>query len=91
MLDAHGHAVDASIYRMTPKAVVLAEHEADIDAVVRFAVEGHPLTPRAAGTNLTGSAVGPASFLDVSKMNRILELNEEERWAGYSRALSWRS
>ncbi|MBX3342127.1 MAG: FAD-binding oxidoreductase, partial [Nitrospira sp.] len=76
------YAVDASIYRMTPKAVVLAEHEADIDAVVRFAVErGIPLTPRAAGTNLTGSAVGSGIILDVSKLNRILELNEEERWA----------
>ncbi|MCC6967801.1 MAG: FAD-binding oxidoreductase [Nitrospira sp.] len=76
------YAVDASIYRMTPKAVVLAEHEADIDVVVRFAVErGIPLTPRAAGTNLTGSAVGSGIILDVSKMNRILELNEEERWA----------
>ncbi|HMZ56598.1 MAG TPA: FAD-binding oxidoreductase, partial [Nitrospira sp.] len=76
------YAVDASIYRMTPKAVVLAEHEADIDAVVRFAVaKGIPLTPRAAGTNLTGSAVGSGIILDVSKMNRILELNEEERWA----------
>ncbi|MBA5871918.1 MAG: FAD-binding protein, partial [Nitrospira sp. CR2.1] len=76
------YAVDASIYRMTPKAVVLAEHEADIDAVVRFAVErGIPLTPRAAGTNLTGSAVGSGIILDVSKMNRVLELNEQERWA----------
>ncbi len=76
------YAVDASIYRMTPKAVVLAEQEADIDTVVRFAVErGIPLTPRAAGTNLTGSAVGSGIILDVSKMNRILELNEEERWA----------
>ena len=76
------YAVDASIYRMTPKAVVLAEHEADIDAVIRFAVSrGIPLTPRAAGTNLTGSAVGAGIILDVSKMNRILELNEEERWA----------
>ncbi len=76
------YAVDASIYRMTPKAVVLAESEADIDSVVRFAVErGIPLTPRAAGTNLTGSAVGSGIILDVSKMNRILELNEEEQWA----------
>ena len=76
------YAVDASIYRMTPHAVVLAEHEGDIDTVVRFAVErGIPLTPRAAGTNLTGSAIGSGIILDISKMNRILEVNEEERWA----------
>ena len=76
------YAVDASIYRMTPQAVVLVESEDDIDRVVRFAVSrGIPLTPRAAGTNLTGSAIGSGIILDVSKMNRILEVNEQERWA----------
>ena len=76
------YAVDASIYRMTPQAVVLVESEEDIDAVVRFAVSrGIPLTPRAAGTNLTGSAIGAGIILDVSRMNRILDVNEEERWA----------
>jgi len=49
------YAVDASIYRMEPKAVVLVESEEDIAATVRYAVaRGIPLTPRAAGTNLTG-------------------------------------
>jgi FAD/FMN-containing dehydrogenase/Fe-S oxidoreductase len=76
------YAVDAGIYRMAPQAVVLAESEADIEAVVRFAVaRGIPLTPRAAGTNLTGSAIGSGLILDVSKMNRILEVNEQECWA----------
>ncbi len=76
------YAVDASIYRLTPKAVVLVESEEDIAATVRYAVQrGIPLTPRAAGTNLTGSAIGSGIILDVSRMNRILELNREERWA----------
>jgi len=76
------YAVDASIYRMTPKAVVLVESEEDIAATMRYAVQrGIPLTPRAAGTNLTGSAIGSGIILDVSRMNRILELNREERWA----------
>ena len=39
-----------------------------------------PITPRAAGTNLTGSAVGEGIILDCGRMNRILELNVEERW-----------
>src|SRR5712692_5498588 len=39
-----------------------------------------PNTPRAAGTNLTGSAVGEGIILDCGRMNRILELNVEERW-----------
>ncbi|WHZ21397.1 MAG: FAD-binding oxidoreductase [Nitrospira sp.] len=76
------YAVDAGIYRMTPQAVALVESEADIEAVVRFAAaRGISLTPRAAGTNLTGSAIGSGIILDVSKMNRILEVNEQEHWA----------
>ncbi len=76
------YAVDASIYRMMPKAVVLVESEQDIAATVQYAVQrGIPLTPRAAGTNLTGSAVGSGIILDVSRLNRLLELNREERWA----------
>lgn len=76
------YAVDAGIYRMVPKAVVLVESEDDIATTVRYAVtRGIPLTPRAAGTNLTGSAIGSGIILDVSRLNRILEVNREERWA----------
>ncbi|HKT36314.1 MAG TPA: FAD-binding and (Fe-S)-binding domain-containing protein [Nitrospira sp.] len=76
------YAVDASIYRMEPQAVALVESEDDIHRLVRYAVErGIPLTPRAAGTNLTGSAIGSGIILDVSRMHRILEVNKEERWA----------
>jgi FAD/FMN-containing dehydrogenase/Fe-S oxidoreductase len=76
------YAVDASIYRMTPKAVVLVESEEDIAATMTYAVtHGIPLTPRAAGTNLTGSAIGSGIILDVSRLNHILEVNREEEWA----------
>ncbi|HEU5407957.1 MAG TPA: FAD-binding oxidoreductase, partial [Nitrospira sp.] len=76
------YAVDASIYRVPPQAVVLVESEEDIAATVAYAVSrGIPLTPRAAGTNLTGSAIGSGIILDVSHLNRILEVNREERWA----------
>src|SRR5688572_22150095 len=76
------YAVDASIYRIPPQAVVLVESEEDIAATVAYAVtRGIPLTPRAAGTNLTGSAIGSGIILDVSRLNRILEVNREEQWA----------
>src|SRR5438309_4310572 len=75
------YSVDASIYKVVPKAVVTAETEEDIAATVAYAVSaGVPITPRAAGTNLTGSAVGEGIILDCGRMNRILELNVEERW-----------
>ena len=74
------YSVDASIYKVVPKAVVNAETEGDIAATVAYAVSaGVPITPRAAGTNLTGSAVGEGIILDCGRMNRILELNVEER------------
>src|SRR2546425_9847039 len=75
------YSVDASIYKVVPKAVVTAETEEDIAAAVAYAGSaGVPITPRAAGTNLTGSAVGEGIILDCGRMNRILELNVEERW-----------
>lgn len=76
------YAVDASIYRIPPQAVVLVESEDDIATTIGYAVSrGIPLTPRAAGTNLTGSAIGSGIILDVSRLNRILEVNREEKWA----------
>lgn len=76
------YAVDASMYKITPLVVVLPETETDIERVVKYAAaRGVPLTPRAAGTNLTGSAIGSGIILDVSRMNRILEVNPEEKWA----------
>ncbi|RMH07958.1 MAG: FAD-binding protein, partial [Nitrospirae bacterium] len=75
------YAVDASIYKIVPQAIVLPESEADLDIVMDYAMQtGVPLTARAAGTNLTGSAIGPGIIVDVSRMNRILELNPQEKW-----------
>ena len=76
------YAVDASMYKIRPLGVVLPECEADIDQIVDYAVQhGVPLTPRAAGTNLTGSAIGSGVIVDVSRMNRVLEVNRSEKWA----------
>lgn len=75
------YSVDASIYKVVPKAVVCAETEEDIAETVSYAVSrGVPITPRAAGTNLTGSAVGEGIILDCGRMNKLLEVNIEERW-----------
>ncbi len=76
------YSVDASIYKIAPKAVVLAQTEDDIAETVAYALEtGVPITPRAAGTNLTGSAVGAGIILDCGGMRQLLELNVEEQWA----------
>src|SRR2546425_947288 len=75
------YSVDASIYKVVPKAVVTAETEDDIAATVAYAVSaGVPITPRAAGTNLTGSAGREGIIPDCGPVKRILQLKVEERW-----------
>src|SRR5256885_16092795 len=76
------YSVDASIYKVVPKAVVTAETEDDIAATGAYAVSaGVPITPRAAGTNLTGSAVGEGVIPDCGRLKPILQLNVADAWA----------
>lgn len=76
------YASDASVYQFMPVGIVVAEGEADIAAVLRFARErGVPVTPRGGGTSLAGQTCNEAIILDVSKhMNRVLEINAAEKW-----------
>ncbi len=76
------YATDASIYQITPVALVLPRDEADACAAVRTAAEHNvSILPRGGGTSLSGQAVGTSMVIDFSKyMNSILELNVEQRW-----------
>ncbi|MCH8119462.1 MAG: FAD-binding protein [Planctomycetes bacterium] len=76
------YATDASIYQITPVAVLWPRDEEDVLAAVKTAAEYNVnILPRGAGTSLGGQAVGPSMVVDFSKyMNKILELNIEERW-----------
>jgi FAD/FMN-containing dehydrogenase/Fe-S oxidoreductase len=76
------YATDASAYREIPIAVVCPKDESDIINLIHFANKMKvTLIPRAAGTSLAGQVVGGGIIVDVSKyMNRILEINHEERW-----------
>lgn len=52
----------------------------EVSAILKFANDNRiPITPRGAGTNLVGSTVpiNGGIVLDLSKMNRILELDSE--------------
>jgi FAD/FMN-containing dehydrogenase/Fe-S oxidoreductase len=77
------YATDASIYEMEPIAVVFPRTVADVQHVVRLAAaQGVPVLTRGAGTSLAGQSVNHAIVLDCSRhMNRIVEVNAEERWA----------
>ena len=60
--------------------LVLVENTQEIIDVIKFANENLiPITPRGAGTGLTGATIPTKKgiILDVSKMNKILELDDE--------------
>jgi len=76
------YATDASAYREIPLAVTRPKNAEDIRLLIDFARNNKTsLIPRAAGTSLAGQVVGNGIVVDISKyMNRILELNKEEKW-----------
>ncbi|HHU77301.1 MAG TPA: FAD-binding oxidoreductase [Clostridiales bacterium] len=63
-----------------PEAVVEAVSTEEVSAVMKYAYENSiPVTPRGSGTGLCGGAVPiyGGILLSLAKMNRILELDEE--------------
>jgi len=74
------YAFDASGNQALPSAVVWPESADDVMAVSKFAYQrGIPLCPRGAGTGMTGGAtpLEQAIVLSFERMNRILEIDEE--------------
>lgn len=76
------YSTDASVYKERPVAVVRPKGITDIRKVLSFASrEKTGVTMRAGGTSLAGQVVSSGIIVDISKhMNRILEINTEERW-----------
>ena len=63
-----------------PEIVLVPRTAREVSQVVQYAGREHiSVTPRGAGTGLVGAAVPVAGgiLLDMSRMNRILELDEE--------------
>ena len=65
----------------TADALVFPLTTQEVSSVLRYAHENRiPVTPRGAGTNLVGSTVplqGGGILLDLSRMNRVLELGTD--------------
>jgi FAD/FMN-containing dehydrogenase/Fe-S oxidoreductase len=73
-------STDASIYLRRPVGVVVARSEEDVKRALEAAREiGLSITPRGTGTSLAGQATAPGLALDVSEMQRVLELDLEGR------------
>ncbi|NIA07017.1 MAG: FAD-binding protein [Actinobacteria bacterium] len=76
------YATDASIYQITPLALVVPRDEADVRAAVEVAARHKVgILPRGSATSLNGQCVGSSMIIDFTKyMNKILELNTEQKW-----------
>ena len=77
------YSTDASIYREIPQGVAYPESADDLRQLISLArMRKTCLIPRAGGTSIAGQVVGKGIVVDVSRhLNRILEINAEERWA----------
>lgn len=80
-LEAYSH--DASLFELRPSAVLHPQDSADIQKAVQY-VNKHKakmpelsLTPRSAGTDMSGGAINTSLILDMtSHFNKILNLNK---------------
>ncbi len=77
------YATDASMYAITPLAVLIPKTVQDVQNALRAAHEhGIPVLPRGGGSSLAGQGVNEALVIDVSKhLNALIELNPEEKTA----------
>ena len=75
------YATDASIYQIQPAGVAFPRDSRQASAVIRAAADADfSITPRGAGTSLSGGAIGEGLIVDFSRHNRqIFDLNIENR------------
>ena len=73
-----------TVHRSRPRAVVLPESTAEVQAIVRLLHRAHvPFVPRGAGTCLSGgpTASGETIVLDLARMRRVLQVSTEDLFA----------
>ncbi len=77
------YSSDASLYRVTPTAVVFPADHLEVATVLELCgAEGVAVTARGAGTSVAGNAVGDGVVVDFSRyMNRVLSVDPEARTA----------
>ncbi len=84
IIDLVSYACDASEHSHRPLCAVFVETTAQIADIMKLANREHiPVTPRGAGTGLSGMAVPirGGMVLDLCRMNQILKISIEDRLA----------
>ena len=82
LIDLVSFSYDSSGINQRPEAAVWAQTTEQVAAVLKLAnTHKIPVTPRGAGTSLTGSAVPRQGgiVLDMSRMNKIVAISIEDR------------
>ena len=79
-------ATDNSIYQVLPEGVLYPRSTDDFSKMLSLAAKPEfqqvILSPRGGGTGTNGQSLTSGFMVDTSRhMNRILEINAEERWA----------
>lgn len=71
------YAFDRSGYRKRPHAVAFPETEDEIRCLIEDAMKTKvPIIPRAAGSNLSGNAVGEGTIVVMTKFNEIISFKD---------------
>ncbi|MEY2557879.1 MAG: hypothetical protein QOE34_1304 [Verrucomicrobiota bacterium] len=75
------YATDASLYQLEPAAVAFPRSAQQASAIITAAADaGLSVTPRGAGSGLSGGAIGDGLIVEFSRYNRqITDLNLEAR------------
>jgi glycolate oxidase len=82
LIDMISYATDASEHKHRPDAAVWPTSTAQVSEILKLANKASfPVVPRGAGTGLVGLAVAVQGgvVLDMGRMNKILEINIEDR------------
>ncbi len=82
--DLISYSYDSSVAEAMPDVIVLPKSTEEVSAIMKVANEEEiPVTPRGAGTNLSGGTVPLKGgiVLVLTRMNRLVELNRENRYA----------
>jgi FAD/FMN-containing dehydrogenase/Fe-S oxidoreductase len=78
-------STDNSIYQLLPQAVVYPASVEDLMLITRLSSQSYfsriRMSPRGGGTGTNGQSLSDGLIVDTSRhMNRIVEINVEERW-----------
>jgi FAD/FMN-containing dehydrogenase len=77
------HSRDASVFEITPQAVTVPKNSSEIQSLVKFVNENKKnfpelsLTPRAAGTDMSGGTLTHSISISMEKLNQVISIGKD--------------